>query len=145
MPPKSSKPSDVLLDTWGRKNRKLADRACPQCGRVFRPRQDRHKYCSRPCAWANNKCPHRPGDSWWVNARGYIEGVAWVGDSKIHVKQHRWAMESFLGRKLEADEDVHHINGIKTDNRIENLQVIAHGEHTVLTNKERHSKAKATS
>lgn len=41
---------------------------------------------------------------------------------------HRVIMEEFLGRKLNTKEHVHHINGIKTDNRIENLQVISHRE-----------------
>lgn len=43
-------------------------------------------------------------------------------------------MEQKLARSLTKDEDVHHINGIKTDNRIENLQLISHKKHASLTN-----------
>ena len=46
------------------------------------------------------------------------------------VMEHRKVMEDFLQRPLEDWEDVHHINGDKTDNRIENLEVMSKSEHT---------------
>ena len=42
---------------------------------------------------------------------------------------HRHVMERKLGFRLRKDVIVHHINGIKTDNRFENLQLMTKKEH----------------
>lgn len=46
-----------------------------------------------------------------------------------YVLEHRVVMENYLGRLLDNDEIVHHVNGKKKDNRPENLEVMSVSEH----------------
>lgn len=58
-------------------------------------------------------------------ANGYI---AIMVDRKSKY-EHRHVVEQHLGRPLTRGEHVHHINGDKTDNRLENLEVLSTAEH----------------
>lgn len=63
----------------------------------------------------------KPGEGTFNN--GYHFTTVTVNGRRRMIGTHRLVMEQKLGRKLRQNENVHHINGNRSDNRPENLEL----------------------
>lgn len=90
------------------------------------------------------------GHQQFGNKRGWKGGIAKAGEYRLvympnhpyansmgkgYVRRSRLVMEKHLGRYLRFDEVVHHINGKRNDDRIENLMILSNSEHLSLHHK----------
>ncbi len=66
-----------------------------------------------------------------VNSQGHPNAM--IRGSTAYMLEHRLVMEKKIGRYLERWETVHHINRIRNDNRIENLELLPNSEHWIVT------------
>ncbi len=121
--------------------------ACIKCGKPRwvavvddKPIHEMCKYCSNHSRKNSGVLnPHWNGGR-MVGAGGYVFIKLSANDfflpmahSKSYVAEHRLVMAKHLGRLLHSWELVHHRNGLKTDNTIENLQLVSDDRHRQIT------------
>lgn len=115
------------------------DKICQQCGKNFNRNTlpsgrleafedfKIRKYCSHKCYSLFNS-----GIRHYNYIRGYrLSSEGYARDSR-DVFIHRKIIEQHLGRKLEKFEHVHHIDGNKLNNSMENLQITENSQHRKL-------------
>lgn len=98
--------------------------------------------CERGCYAKNLCCKHyyrqlrygstsdavltrAPNGSGFKNNSGYIIIRIDSLYGRKQILEHRHIMSQSLGRELFPDETIHHLNGIRDDNRIENLELMS--------------------
>ncbi len=119
----------------------------PELGEVRRVREI-ERLCLELYQWCiRSDCDNEPARviGRHKTNKGYVSVKLQRGDFFIlmagrggYVLEHRLVMAKFLRRCLQPWEIVHHKNGVKDDNRIENLQLVTDDRHkqiTILENK----------
>lgn len=99
---------------------------CAFCKRPFESDVPNRRYCSHSC---RGKASFGPNSSRYKG--GCIhEGYHQIKINGVQYKVHRLIMESYLGRPLLPTECVHHKDGNRLNNMIENLEVLPLNVHT---------------
>lgn len=116
-------------------------RLCVGCGEThFDPT---NTYCSRECYESSRA--KNPLDRYHNGRPVIVDGGGYVriyepdhprAFKSGRVLEHRWVVEQIIGRYLETDEHVHHIDHVRTNNDPSNLQLLSARDHLSITARE---------
>lgn len=129
--------------------RKLPEKVCTECGRIFPPRTSRHTYCDRYCANAahsrrmagEGNGRYRHGRSYNIQFKRMRHKILLRDEMKCvacKTPNRRVEVKKKTGVELRTVLVVHHINEDPKDNRPENLISLCHRCHMI------HHKSKTT-
>jgi hypothetical protein len=104
---------------------------CILCGKTIGAHAKKCKSCEsktriRTKEWNNKIRDSQLGSrnsNWMPNGSKYLttKGYTKIKINDTYIFEHRFVLEKYI--KLSSKNEVHHINGIRTDNRVENLMV----------------------
>lgn len=118
---------------WYRETHKVK-KPCLYCKKIHEMSSKRRKFCSSQCSGKYYSGKNNP--RWKGGIRKDKDGYILILRLKHpnvnctgYMSEHRLVMEKKIGRYLKNKEIVHHLNGIKYDNRIENLALCTGKTH----------------
>lgn len=103
------------------KDGRTDDRVCPVvgCEKSQQKGKNWYGYCETHYSQKNESMRKRNIPNRRVDNSGYV----WINVDGKSVSEHRHVMSQMLGRELLSHESVHHKNGLRDDNRPENLEL----------------------
>ena len=116
---------------------------CDCCGATiyrndYRLSKHKHNFCNKSChnIWTSKNSILTNANAWkggrFVTLYGYI--LIYMPShpkctNRGYISEHRLVMEQKIGRYLTKDDIVHHLNGVRDDNRPENLDICNKSTH----------------